>query len=57
MRGVEVVIYDDRPPWMRKEDALMHCWWYCSLFRKCVTRCGHDCKRFGGEVIPKIRGG
>ncbi len=53
---VFVSIHDDRPEWMKKEDALMCCWWYCPLFKKCATRCGHDCTRFGGEVIPKIRG-
>jgi hypothetical protein len=49
-----VIIADDRPSWIRKEDELAVCQVRCSHFKKCVTRCGTECKMFGGNVIPKI---
>ncbi|MFC3883771.1 hypothetical protein ACFOU2_09765 [Bacillus songklensis] len=56
MIGNQVVIVDDRPDWMKKEDDWMACRTRCPLFRKCSTRVGSQCKKFGGDVIPKIRG-
>lgn len=51
---VHVVIADDRKPWMIEEDkrAVCAC---CSLLKKCVSRIGNDCKKRGGNIIPKIR--
>jgi hypothetical protein len=51
----DVVITDTRPDWMKKEDEWMACRTRCSLFKRCSTRVGTDCKKFGGYVIPKIR--
>jgi hypothetical protein len=51
-----VLIADDRPDWMRKEDKLMACMTRCHLFQKCSSRMGTDCKKLGGNEIPKIRG-
>lgn len=52
---MDVVIVDDRKPWMIEEDRLMTCAWFCPLYRNCTSRFGRDCKRFGGPEIPKIR--
>jgi hypothetical protein len=52
----QILIIDDRPRWMVKEDKLMECMTHCRLFRKCSSRIGHDCRKLGGEVIPKVRG-
>lgn len=52
---MDVVIVDDRKPWMKEEDKVMICAWFCPLYRKCSSRFGHDCKRLGGSEIPKIR--
>lgn len=51
----EVVIEDTRKDWMVAEDRLIVCMTRCSQFRKCATRAGTDCKKFGGDVIPIIR--
>lgn len=51
-----VLIADDRPKWMVKEDKLMTCMTRCRLFRKCSSRYGVECKKLGGNEIPKIRG-
>ncbi|PGR09173.1 hypothetical protein COA23_08130 [Priestia megaterium] len=55
MAQLNVIIADDRPSWIKKEDELAACQICCSLFKKCSTRCGKECKKFGGNVIPKIR--
>lgn len=52
---MNVVIIDERKPWMVEEDKYMKCAWECPLFRVCQSRIGADCKRFGGTEIPKIR--
>jgi hypothetical protein len=52
----QVLIIDDRPRWMVKEDKLMACMTRCHLFKRCSSRIGHNCKRLGGDVIPKVRG-
>jgi len=52
---MDVVIVDGRKPWMKEEDKLMTCAWFCPLYRKCSSKFGHDCKRMGGAEIPKIR--
>ncbi len=52
---MDVLIADDRPDWMKKEDEVAVCRMHCSLFKKCSTRCGPECKRLGGDIIPKIR--
>jgi hypothetical protein len=51
-----VVIADDRPAWMIKEDRMMACLTRCSLHKRCSSRFGMDCKRLGGTEVPKIRG-
>jgi hypothetical protein len=56
-RGIvlhKVVIADDRPKWMRDEDTKMICLTRCSLYRKCSSRLGVDCKHLGGDMIPKV---
>lgn len=52
-----VLIADDRPKWMQKEDKIMTCMHRCLFFKQCSTRIGTDCKKLGGSEIPKIRGG
>lgn len=52
---MNVVIIDDRKPWMIKEDKYMKCFMECHLFWVCQSRMGVDCKRLGGTEIPKIR--
>ncbi|MFC3883819.1 hypothetical protein ACFOU2_10020 [Bacillus songklensis] len=51
----DVVIVDTHKDWMKKEDQWMACRTRCSLFKRCSTRTGTDCTRFGGEEIPGIR--
>ena len=53
--NAQIVIQDTRPEWMRAEDALFACMIKCSLYKRCSTRSGFDCKHLGGHVIPKIR--
>lgn len=53
---MSIRIIDTRPEWIKKEDELMKCAWLCPLFKKCMTRFGNECKRFGGNEIPKIKG-
>jgi hypothetical protein len=50
-----VLIADDRPKWMRDEDRRMACMTRCSLYKRCSSRIGSDCKKLGGSEIPKIR--
>jgi len=52
---MNVVIVDDRKPWMIKEDREMTCFSRCPLYKRCSTRKGFDCKRLGGNDIPKLR--
>ena len=52
---MEVVIIDERKDWMKVEDKYMTCAWFCPLFKKCDSKFGADCKKFGGTEIPKIR--
>ena len=56
MNKGNLVIIDERPFWMVEEDKLMACMTRCHLFKKCYSRIGHDCKKLGGELIPKVRG-
>ncbi len=51
----KVILADDRKLWMIKEDREMACLTRCSLSKICSSRHGMDCKRMGGEVIPKIK--
>lgn len=51
-----VVIADDRPVWVQKEDKVIVCFNRCSQFKRCASRMGLDCKKLGGSEIPKIRG-
>ncbi len=51
-----VVIADDRPAWVKKVDKVMACWTRCSLYKKCSSRMGIDCKKLGGSEIPKLKG-
>ena len=52
---MKVTIVDARPEWMREEDRIMTCYWFCPLYKQCDSRLGADCKRMGGNEIPKIR--
>lgn len=52
---MQVTIVDTRTDWMIAEDNLFQCMTKCSMYRKCKTRVGADCKVFGGDIIPKIR--
>lgn len=56
---MQVVIADDRPKWQQKEDREMACMTRCSLYKKCSSRHGFDCRHLGGDTVPKInnRGG
>lgn len=56
MRIGQVAIIDTRKDWMKREDDWMACRTRCPLFKRCATRIGSQCKKFGGDVIPKIRG-
>lgn len=51
-----VLIADDRPAWMRKEDKVITCQTRCSLYKRCSSHIGMDCKKLGGSEIPKIKG-
>jgi hypothetical protein len=50
-----VVIADDRAAWMVKEDKWAVCFLRCSLYKKCASRFGTECKKLGGTEIPKLR--
>jgi len=50
-----VVITDSRPKWMIKEDRHMACMMHCRLYKCCNSRVGNECKKLGGDTIPKIR--
>lgn len=50
-----IVIADDRPLWMQREDRHYTCRTFCRQYRRCSTRVGYDCARFGGDVIPRLR--
>lgn len=50
-----VLIADDCPDWIKSEDRVMACSARCSLFKKCSSRIGFDCKKLGGSEIPKIQ--
>ncbi|MBY0122182.1 hypothetical protein [Bacillus sp. S/N-304-OC-R1] len=52
---ITVIIADDRPKWMQEEDKRMACITRCSLFKRCSSRFGTDCKRLGGTDIPKVK--
>lgn len=51
-----VIIADDRPKWMQDEDRRAVCSARCSLYKRCSSKFGTDCKKLGGSEIPKIRG-
>lgn len=51
----KVIIADDRPAWVKAEDKAMACLTRCKLNKRCSSRLGTDCKRLGGNEIPKIR--
>jgi hypothetical protein len=51
-----IIIADDRPAWVKKEDRVMACLSRCSLYKKCSSHYGTDCKKMGGDKIPKLRG-
>lgn len=52
-----VIIADDRAEWMKKEDDYMACYTRCSLFKRCASKMGGNCKRMGGAEIPKLKNG
>jgi len=52
---MNVKIIDTRSKWMIREDNEYACRTFCNEFKKCSTRCGYNCRKFGGETIPKIR--
>lgn len=52
---MQVTIIDTRADWMKQEDKAMKCYFECPLFWKCSSKHGWDCKRFGGDRIPKVR--
>ena len=51
---MDVIIADDRPDWMKREDEVMACMTRCYLYKKCSSRFGARCKKLGGTEIPKI---
>lgn len=51
---MQVIIADDRPLWMKKEDMRAVCMIRCPLYKRCSSRFGTDCNRLGGTEIPKI---
>ncbi|MBO0959549.1 hypothetical protein J1P26_07355 [Neobacillus sp. MM2021_6] len=51
-----VIIADDRPKWMVREDNMMICFTRCSFYKHCSSRMGADCKHLGGDMIPKVGG-
>lgn len=53
----KVIIADDRPKWMVREDNMMICQTGCSLYRNCSSRFGMECKWLGGTKIAKVREG
>lgn len=53
----KVIIADDRPNWMVREDNMMTCFFRCSLYKHCSSRFGVECTRQGGTKIPKVREG
>ena len=50
-----VTITDSRAPWMQKEDKQIACMTRCGLYRHCSSRIGYECKKLGGDTIPRIR--
>jgi hypothetical protein len=50
-----ITIADDRPAWVKKEDRVMACLTRCSLYKKCSSHHGMNCKKLGGTEIPKLR--
>lgn len=51
---MKIIIADDRPDWVKREDEVMACMTRCSFFKRCSSRIGTECKRLGGTEIPKI---
>lgn len=51
-----VLIIDERPHWMVKEDREYACRTFCSQYKRCASRVGFDCRKLGGTEIPKVRG-
>lgn len=52
---MQVTFIDTRTDWMIAEDRLMQCMSRCSMWRRCQSRVGEECRRLGGSEIPKIR--
>ncbi|MBM7717165.1 hypothetical protein JOC94_004190 [Bacillus thermophilus] len=52
---MQVVVIDDRADWMKKEDVWWVCFSRCPLYKKCSSHFGSNCKRLGGDKIPKVR--
>lgn len=52
---MNTVITDSRKSWMIREDEQMACMTRCRLYRHCDSRIGTECKKLGGDVIPKLR--
>lgn len=52
---MNAVIVDSRTPWMIQEDEQMACMTRCRLYKYCNSRIGTECKKLGGNVIPKLR--
>lgn len=51
---MDIIIADDRKPWMVEEDKRMACM-RCSLYKSCSSLLGFDCKKLGGDMIPRLR--
>lgn len=51
---MKITIADDRKPWMIEEDKRMACMTRCSQYKKCSSFLGFDCKKLGGNEIPKL---
>ena len=51
--NMKIIIADDRKSWMIEEDKRMACM-RCSLKENCRSLLGFDCKKVGGDQIPKF---
>ncbi|AKN55621.1 hypothetical protein AB434_3216 [Heyndrickxia coagulans] len=51
----KIIIKDSRKKWMVEEDRKYVCQTFCKQHKRCSTRLGYDCKKFGGDRIPKFK--
>lgn len=52
---MNTVIVDSRKVWMIREDEQIACMTRCRLYKHCNSRIGSNCKKLGGNEIPKLR--